>query len=76
MAHASEKCCRLVGITGGGVAMSDLPKTMPAVMCHGPEDYRLEERAVPRPGPEEVVCLLYTSPSPRDGLLSRMPSSA
>ena len=22
------------------------------------------------------VCLLYTSPSPRDGLLSRMPSSA
>ena len=24
----------------------------------------------------EVVCLLYTSPSPRDGLLSRMPSSA
>ena len=30
--------------------------------------------------PEEDVyfriCLLYTSPSPRDGLLSRMPSSA
>ena len=24
----------------------------------------------------EYVCLLYTSPSPRDGLLSRMPSSA
>ena len=23
-----------------------------------------------------AVCLLYTSPSPRDGLLSRMPSSA
>ena len=22
------------------------------------------------------TCLLYTSPSPRDGLLSRMPSSA
>ena len=28
-------------------------------------------RAVP-----EKRCLLYTSPSPRDGLLSRMPSSA
>ena len=30
-------------------------------------------------GPEDVTvtsCLLYTSPSPRDGLLSRMPSSA
>ena len=25
---------------------------------------------------EEAGCLLYTSPSPRDGLLSRMPSSA
>ena len=24
----------------------------------------------------DTVCLLYTSPSPRDGLLSRMPSSA
>ena len=23
-----------------------------------------------------IDCLLYTSPSPRDGLLSRMPSSA
>ena len=26
--------------------------------------------------PEIAGCLLYTSPSPRDGLLSRMPSSA
>ena len=25
---------------------------------------------------QAVLCLLYTSPSPRDGLLSRMPSSA
>ena len=24
----------------------------------------------------KCICLLYTSPSPRDGLLSRMPSSA
>ena len=30
----------------------------------------LEARAPSKP------CLLYTSPSPRDGLLSRMPSSA
>ena len=28
------------------------------------------------PRPKLRVCLLYTSPSPRDGLLSRMPSSA
>ena len=26
--------------------------------------------------PHMINCLLYTSPSPRDGLLSRMPSSA
>ena len=25
---------------------------------------------------QKCICLLYTSPSPRDGLLSRMPSSA
>ena len=25
---------------------------------------------------QSITCLLYTSPSPRDGLLSRMPSSA
>ena len=29
-----------------------------------------------RTGYEYTPCLLYTSPSPRDGLLSRMPSSA
>ena len=27
-------------------------------------------------GADNIPCLLYTSPSPRDGLLSRMPSSA
>ena len=27
-------------------------------------------------GDDWIICLLYTSPSPRDGLLSRMPSSA
>ena len=32
-----------------------LPKTMQAVICHGPQDYRLEEYPVPQPGPEEVV---------------------
>ena len=33
--------------------------------------------AQPYPVPTGLnICLLYTSPSPRDGLLSRMPSSA
>ena len=35
------------------------------------------EREAARAKKEMVeACLLYTSPSPRDGLLSRMPSSA
>jgi threonine dehydrogenase-like Zn-dependent dehydrogenase len=32
-----------------------LPKTMQAVVCHGPHDYRLEEWVVPQPAPGEVV---------------------
>ena len=32
--------------------------------------------AVSQRDPKVSNCLLYTSPSPRDGLLSRMPSSA
>lgn len=33
----------------------DLPKKMRTLMCHGPEDYRLEEIAVPAVGPGEVL---------------------
>ena len=33
--------------------------------------FRMMRQAMP-----DIHCLLYTSPSPRDGLLSRMPSSA
>ena len=46
-------------------------------------DIHLMDRAGPVRGlrisperPHDGACLLYTSPSPRDGLLSRMPSSA
>ena len=38
-------------------------------------DTQLQARASRVP-PSSYACLLYTSPSPRDGLLSRMPSSA
>ena len=42
---------------------------------------RIPDKSVPviihcASGVRSVFCLLYTSPSPRDGLLSRMPSSA
>ena len=32
-----------------------LPKTMPAVVCRGPQDYRLEEWRVPEAGHGEVI---------------------
>ena len=37
---------------------------------------RMTLNFVPQHGALSINCLLYTSPSPRDGLLSRMPSSA
>ena len=37
---------------------------------------RRERHGEPDKAFQVEVCLLYTSPSPRDGLLSRMPSSA
>ena len=41
--------------------------------CYNTEpDETMANRSIPYPR----GCLLYTSPSPRDGLLSRMPSSA
>ncbi len=38
-----------------GAAGHDVPRTMQAVVCHGPEDYRLETVPVPRPGPGEAL---------------------
>ncbi len=33
----------------------EIPATMQAVICHAPEDYRLEEVPVPRPGPGQAL---------------------
>ena len=40
------------------------------------EQIAAQMQAKKLPMVEDLRCLLYTSPSPRDGLLSRMPSSA
>ena len=42
----------------------------------GPSRVILEPRTLAKLLDILDICLLYTSPSPRDGLLSRMPSSA
>ena len=39
-------------------------------------DLRVARARLAQRGEQVLDCLLYTSPSPRDGLLSRMPSSA
>ena len=41
-----------------------------------PDVARFRVNSFVQRGSAGMVCLLYTSPSPRDGLLSRMPSSA
>ena len=50
---------------------------------HKPEIVVVREELEPKTAQKDIaymrrlwICLLYTSPSPRDGLLSRMPSSA
>ena len=51
--------------------------------CGTSKDKKNPDRCLPRSKAQSLsqseratTCLLYTSPSPRDGLLSRMPSSA
>ena len=46
------------------------------VIIHSPEAKKDFEKKIGTNKKITYVCLLYTSPSPRDGLLSRMPSSA
>src|SRR5680860_1643037 len=47
----------------------------PAITRKGDDYYLVCSSFAMFPG-VPIFCLLYTSPSPRDGLLSRMPSSA
>ena len=47
---------------------------MPISMVNDLNDYLDEYKE--NQNKKSLACLLYTSPSPRDGLLSRMPSSA
>ena len=37
------------------VANGQIPETMSAVVCHGPENYQLETVSVPVPGPSEAL---------------------
>ena len=54
--------------TGQGISLENVFLNMYEADTVNPDGFALSCVAIP--------CLLYTSPSPRDGLLSRMPSSA
>ena len=61
-----------VGIYGGFIRLtSSIPGKLDSLSVSG-----CFHRDADGIGRVPTICLLYTSPSPRDGLLSRMPSSA
>ena len=85
--HDDLETARLLVEAGADVTVTNryavTPLTLACTNGNGPlVELLLEAGADPNtiaPGGETVLmtaCLLYTSPSPRDGLLSRMPSSA
>ena len=59
-----------VVFTSIGKSGYDLLQDILYICCPKPYDLKVDGEKFLR------ICLLYTSPSPRDGLLSRMPSSA
>ena len=63
-------CLREKKLLGTGGALANLAnlKVKDFVLINGDTLFDIDIQS--------LVCLLYTSPSPRDGLLSRMPSSA
>ena len=66
---------RLTNRGGKGVISMMLTKSKSDMVSSFPIDENDEIMLIDDNG-QLISCLLYTSPSPRDGLLSRMPSSA
>ena len=68
-------------IDNGGFWKKDIPESAQFFKPWNSEyqDWAVDIGLFDKPAPyvfDIYICLLYTSPSPRDGLLSRMPSSA
>ena len=59
-----------------GAALGNIADTMKENREYLKEKKSMLQERMVMSGLENRACLLYTSPSPRDGLLSRMPSSA
>ena len=72
--YADGKFDRLPGLAAELVRLK-----VDIIVTSGPQATRPAKQAtstIPIVMAQDPDCLLYTSPSPRDGLLSRMPSSA
>ena len=67
---SGQKMTVMLPIDGKVIPLEQLPDETFASAILGPGC------GVEPTGDTVYACLLYTSPSPRDGLLSRMPSSA
>ena len=61
---------------GHTIAVHNGKSHIPVFITEQMIGHKLGEFAPTRTYRGHISCLLYTSPSPRDGLLSRMPSSA
>ena len=77
--HGDRTAGAVIGGVGGAVVGNQIAK--PRGDCAHAYGYYDNAGAwhastVSRTSAQGYYCLLYTSPSPRDGLLSRMPSSA
>ena len=89
--HLAERCVETMSVTGVPLAeLLSFCNKCGVFNCRncGPpanngggasnwgQDYQQQPQQQRQFQPQNQPCLLYTSPSPRDGLLSRMPSSA
>ena len=73
-ASSAPSISKVVAQVKEGQAVKDQPKQQKQVAESKKSDESNSDQSSRDSQPED--CLLYTSPSPRDGLLSRMPSSA
>ena len=77
-AFRDDLCLLVMSATLEADLVSRLLGDAPIVTSDG-RSFPVDPIWLDRPQPKSIsfeICLLYTSPSPRDGLLSRMPSSA
>ena len=77
-----KKVANKLDVESGGVLRVEVNNREISLFNIDGDIYAIDEICSHADGPlsegylEGYDCLLYTSPSPRDGLLSRMPSSA